>query len=341
MLLEKINSPEDLKKLDLKKLGTLAGEIREFLIKSVSETGGHLASNLGVVELTMALHYCFTVPRDKIVWDVGHQAYTHKILTGRKDKFDSLRKFNGLSGFPNPNESEYDSFNAGHSSTSIAAAIGLAKARDLSNANYNVIAVLGDGALTGGMAYEALNNAGRNNTKLCIILNDNQMSISKNVGAMSNYLNELITAQKYMDTKNSIQTKLTRSSGGNKLYGVLDKTKDSLKNFLMPTSMFEQLGIKYVGPIDGHDLPKLIHVLNRIKRINRPVLLHVITKKGKGYEPAEKAPSIYHGVSKFDPETGIKAAVNKKQTYSDVFGDELVKIATENKKVCAVTAANP
>lgn len=341
MYLEKVNSPEDLKKLDLKKLEVLAGEIREFLIKSVSETGGHLASNLGVVELTMALHYCFSVPRDKIVWDVGHQAYTHKILTKRKDKFDTLRKINGLSGFPNPSESEYDSFNAGHSSTSIAAAMGLAKARDLNNGNYNVIAVLGDGAMTGGMVYEALNNAGRNNTKLCIILNDNQMSISKNVGAMSNYLNELITAQKYMQTKSNIQNKLSKSARGNRLYDVLDKTKDSLKNFLMPSSMFEQLGIKYVGPIDGHDLPKLIHVLNRIKRINRPVLLHVITKKGKGYAPAENAPSIYHGVGKFNPETGIKLNQNKKLTYSDAFGDELVKLAAENSKICAVTAAMP
>lgn len=341
MYLEKINSPEDLKKLDLKKLEVLAGEIREFLIKSVSETGGHLASNLGVVELTMALHYCFTVPRDKIVWDVGHQAYTHKILTKRKDRFDSLRKLNGLSGFPNPSESDYDSFNAGHSSTSIAAAMGLAKARDLSNANYNVIAVLGDGAMTGGMVYEALNNAGRNNTKLCIILNDNQMSISKNVGAMSNYLNELITAQKYMQTKSNIQNTLSKSVGGNKIYDVLDKTKDSLKNLLMPTSMFEQLGIKYVGPIDGHDLPKLIHVLNRVKRISKPVLLHVITKKGKGYIPAENAPSTYHGVGKFNPETGVKPNANKKLTYSDVFGDELVKLAAEDSRICAVTAAMP
>ncbi len=341
MYLEKINSPEDLKKLDLKKLEVLAGEIRNFLIKSVSETGGHLASNLGVVELTVALHYCFTVPRDKIVWDVGHQSYTHKILTKRKNLFNSLRKLNGLSGFPNPSESDYDSFNSGHSSTSIAAAMGLAKARDLSNLNYNVIAVLGDGALTGGMAYEALNNAGRNKTKLCIILNDNQMSISKNVGAMSNYLNELITAQKYMQTKSNIQNRLTKSTGGNMLYDVLDKTKNSLKNFLMPTSMFEQLGIKYVGPIDGHDLPKLIHVLNRVKKINRPILLHVITKKGKGYKPAEDEPSVYHGVGKFNPDIGINSNVNKKITYSDVLGDELVKLAAENKKICAVTAAMP
>lgn len=339
MYLEKINSPEDLKKLNIDKLEILADEIRNFLIESVSETGGHLASNLGVVELTLAMHYCFSVPRDKIVWDVGHQAYTHKIITGRKDRFGTLRKIDGLSGFPNPKESNYDSFNAGHSSTSIAAAIGLATARDLMGSDYNVLAVLGDGAMTGGMVYEALNNAGRNNTKLCIILNDNQMSISKNVGAMRNYLNELITAQKYMKTKSSISYVLRKSPGGKKLYGVLDKTKYSLKNFLMPTSMFEQLGIKYVGPIDGHDLSKLIHVLNRIKRINRPVLLHVITKKGKGYELAEKDPSIYHGVGKFNPEKGVEINANKKPTYSDIFGAEIVKLGAENNKICAITAA--
>lgn len=341
MYLEKINSPEDLKKLDLKKLNKLAEEIRSFLIKSVSETGGHLASNLGVVELTLALHYCFTCPRDKIVWDVGHQAYTHKILTKRKNEFKGLRKLDGISGFPNTRESEYDSFNAGHSSTSIAAAIGLAKARDLSGSNYNVVAVLGDGAMTGGMVYEALNNAGRDNTKLCIILNDNQMSISKNVGAVSNYLNELITAQKYVDTKSSIQKKLQQSKGGHVVYDVLNKTKNSLKNFLIPTSMFEQLGIKYVGPIDGHDLPKLIHVLNRVKRLNKPVLLHVITKKGKGYEPAENEPSVYHGVGKFDPKVGIKPVSNKKPTYSDVFSNEIVKMAADDNKICAITAAMP
>lgn len=341
MYLEKINTPEDLKKLDLKKMEVLAGEIREFLIESVSETGGHLASNLGVVELTLALHYCFSCPKDKIVWDVGHQAYTHKILTKRKDGFKSLRMIDGLSGFPNTSESNYDAFNAGHSSTSIAAAMGLAKARDLSGENYNVMAVLGDGAMTGGMVYEALNNAGRDKTKLCIILNDNQMSISKNVGAMSNYLNELITAQKYMNTKTSIQQKLSKSDFGNVIYDILNKAKDSLKNFLMPSSMFEQLGIKYVGPIDGHDLSKLVHVLNRIKRINKPVLLHVITKKGKGYTYAEDEPSVYHGVGKFNPDEGVKTKVGKAPTYSDVFGNEMLKLAGENNKICAITAAMP
>ncbi len=341
MYLEKINSPEDIKKLDIKKLNILAAEIREFLIKSVSETGGHLASNLGVVELTMAIHYCFSCPRDKIVWDVGHQAYTHKILTKRKDGFKNLRKYKGMSGFPNVKESDYDSYNAGHSSTSIAVAMGLAKARDLSNHNYNVLAVLGDGAMTGGMVYEALNNAGRENTKICIILNDNQMSISKNVGAMRNYLNEIITAQKYMDTKTSIQRKLSQTAGGSMIYSVLNKTKGSIKNFLMPGSMFEQLGIKYVGPIDGHDLPKLIHVLNRIKKINKPVLLHVVTQKGKGYEPAEMEPSLYHGVGPFNYKTGIMPSVNRKITYSDVFGEEIVKLASYNKKICAITAAMP
>ena len=341
MYLEKINSPEDIKKLDFKKLNILAEEIREFLINSVSETGGHLASNLGVVELTMAIHYCFSCPRDKIVWDVGHQAYTHKILTRRKDYFKTLRKYKGLSGFPNPNESDYDSFNAGHSSTSIAAAMGLAKARDLAGLNYNVLAVLGDGALTGGLVYEALNNAGRENTKICIILNDNQMSISKNVGAMRNYLNDIIMTQKYMNTKSTIEKALTNSPTGAMLYSVLYKTKGSLKNILMPGSMFEQLGIKYFGPIDGHDLPKLIKAFNRVKKINKPVLLHIVTKKGKGYKPAEDGPSVYHGVAPFNPKIGIIQSQNKKITYSDIFGEELLKLANENKKICAITAAMP
>lgn len=343
MYLEKINSPEDVKKLSIDKLDILAGEIREFLVNSVSHTGGHLASNLGVVDLTIAMHYCFCCPRDKFVWDVGHQAYTHKILTGRKDEFDTLRKLDGLSGFPKTNESKYDSFNTGHSSTSIAAAIGLAKARDLMGHTYNVVSVIGDGAMTGGMAYEALNNVGRDHTKLIIVLNDNQMSISENVGAMSKYLSELILTQKYMNAKSGLQKKLkSMPVGGEQIYNLLYKSKGSLKNAIMPeNSMFEHLGIKYVGPIDGHDIKRLINVFNRAKKINIPVLIHVITKKGKGYEPAEIMPSVYHGVGKFDAKVGVLPNHSKKVTYSEVFSKKMLEMAARNNKICAITAAMP
>lgn len=343
MYLEKINSPEDVKKLTIDKLDILASEIREFLINSVSHTGGHLASNLGVVDLTIAMHYSFCCPRDKFVWDVGHQAYTHKILTGRRDEFDTLRKLDGLSGFPKTNESKYDSFNTGHSSTSIAAAIGLAKARDLSGDNYNVVSVIGDGAMTGGLAYEALNNVGRDKTKLIIVLNDNQMSISENVGAMSKYLSELIITQKYVNAKSGIQKKLNELPvGGKQLYNLLYKSKGTLKNAIMPeNSMFEYLGIKYVGPIDGHDIKRLVNVFNRVKRLEMPVIIHVITKKGKGYTPAETKPSIYHGVGKFDAKVGVVEDTNKKKTYSDIFGEKILSLATKNSRVCAITAAMP
>ncbi len=343
MYLEKINSPEDIKKLSIDKLSILAGEIREFLVNSVSHTGGHLASNLGVVDLTIAMHYCFSCPRDKFVWDVGHQAYTHKILTGRKDEFDTLRKLDGLSGFPKTNESKYDSFNTGHSSTSIAAAIGLARARDLMGHSYNVVSVIGDGAMTGGLAYEALNNVGRDHTKLIIVLNDNQMSISENVGAMSKYLSELILTQKYMNAKSEVQKKLNNMPvGGKQIYNLLYKSKGSLKNAIMPeNSMFEYLGIKYVGPIDGHDIKRLVNVFNRAKKLNMPVLIHVMTKKGKGYEPAETLPSVYHGVGKFDAKVGVLPNYNKKETYSDVFGRKIIEMAAKNNKICAITAAMP
>lgn len=343
MYLEKINSPEDIKKLTIDKLDILADEIRKFLIDSVSKTGGHLASNLGAVDLTIAMHYCFCCPRDKFVWDVGHQSYTHKILTGRKQEFDTLRKLDGLSGFPKSNESKYDAFNTGHSSTSIAAAIGLAKARDLLNHTYNVVSVIGDGAMTGGLAYEALNNVGRDKTKLIIILNDNQMSICENVGAMSEYLSELILTQKYMNAKSGVEKSLKKLPiGGEQIYNVLYKSKGTLKNAIMPgNSMFEHLGIKYVGPIDGHDIKRLVNVLNRAKKINGPVLIHVITKKGKGYEPAEIMPSIYHGVGEFDTKVGILPKIDKKETYSDVFGRKLLEMATRNNKICAITAAMP
>lgn len=342
MYLEKVNYPEDLKKLELKKLPILSEEIRKFLINSVSMTGGHLASNLGVVELTVAMHYCFNCPKDKIVWDVGHQAYTHKILTGRKEDFTTLRKMNGLSGFPRIGESKYDTFSTGHSSTSIAVALGIAKARDLKCQNYNVLAVIGDGAMTGGLAYEALNNACKTNTKMVIILNDNQMSISPNVGAMSQYLNDLRTTQRYLNAKSDIQHKLNSMPVvGKPIYNFLDKTKNTVKNTIMPNNLFEALGIRYIGPVDGHDIEQLVHVFNRVKNLKGPVLVHILTKKGKGYEPAEKNPSIYHGVSKFDKEVGVVQNPVTKKTYSKIFGEKLLLMSTYNKKICAITAAMP
>lgn len=340
--LEKIKSPEDLKKLSVDELEILAKEIRRFLVSSISKTGGHLASNLGVVELTIAMHYCFDCPKDKFIWDVGHQAYTHKILTGRGDKFSTLRKYGGLSGFPKTEESPYDAFNTGHSSTSISAALGLAKARDLLNEDYNVVSVIGDGSMTGGLVYEAMNNAGRNNTKLLIILNDNQMSISKNVGAMSKYLSELRTAPKYLEAKNDIYKFFDNIPVvGGKVNKVLEKAKEGIKYALVPNIMFEQLGIKYIGPIDGHDIGKLINVINRTKAMKQPVLLHVITKKGKGYKNAEKNPSAFHGVSCFDVKTGEATKAKNGETYSEVFGKTMVRLADKNKKVTAITAAMP
>ena len=342
MYLEKVNYPEDLKKLDLKKLPILSDEIRNFLINTVSETGGHLSSNLGVVELTVALHYCFNCPKDKIVWDVGHQSYTHKILTGRKEEFSTLRKMNGLSGFPRISESEYDTFSTGHSSTSIAVALGMAKARDLKHQSYNVLAVIGDGAMTGGLSYEALNNACKSNTNVIIILNDNQMSISPNVGAMSQYLNNLRTTQKYLNAKNDIQNKLNNMPiVGKPIYTFLDKTKNTVKHTIIPNNIFEALGLRYIGPIDGHDITQLVHVFNRIKNLKGPVLVHIMTKKGKGYEPAETNPSVYHGVSKFDKSIGVTTNPVNPKTYSKILGEKLLLMSAYNKKICAITAAMP
>ncbi len=340
--LDKINSPEDLKKLEVKKLDKLAEEIRAFLVNSISKTGGHLASNLGVVELTIALHYCFNCPKDKIIWDVGHQAYTHKILTGRKNEFVSLRKLDGLSGFPQIKESPYDSFTTGHSSTSISAALGIATARDIKGESFNVAAVIGDGAMTGGLVYEAMNNAGRSNTKMLIVLNDNQMSISENVGAMSRYLSELRTAEKYMDAKTDIKKTLDKVPViGHSLTNFVGMTKEGIKHTLMPNIMFEQLGLKYIGPVDGHDIKKLVHILNKIKKINAPVLLHVITQKGRGYKPAETSPSKYHGVGRFEVETGKMLTSAVRDTYSDIFSKKLIRLAREDKRICGITAAMP
>lgn len=340
--LDKINSPKDLKKLDMHALDVLAGEIREFLVQSVAKTGGHLSSNLGVVELTLALHYCFSCPRDKFVWDVGHQAYVHKLLTGRKKDFATLRQLDGMSGFPRPSESECDAFNAGHSSASVSAALGIANARDLRGESYNVVAVIGDGAMTGGMAYEALNNVGQLKTKMLIVLNDNQMSISPNVGALSNYLNQLRLTPQYNTKKENVKRTLQKVPViGGGVSNFIGKTKESIKYSILPSVMFEQLGLTYIGPVDGHDVKKLIQIINSIKKYDKPVLLHVITHKGRGYAPAEKNPSKFHGVGKFDPETGELLAKSGRITYSKVFGKKLVQLAAKHKEICAITAAMP
>ena len=344
-ILDGINSPNDLRRLDSKKLNILAEEIREFLINSVSNTGGHLASNLGVVDLTIALHRVFDTKKDRIVWDVGHQCYTHKILTGRKDGFAQLRRFGGMSGFPKSEESEHDCFNTGHSSTSISAALGLAAARDLRGERHSVVAVIGDGSLTGGLAYEGLNNAGRISSNLIVILNDNEMSISRNVGGMSAYLNKMRSNPSYFKAKKEIGEFLHKiPKVGSSIAVKLQKTKDGIRHILVNNSIFEELGFTYFGPLDGHDLEGLTEVLTMAKRIEGPVLLHIFTKKGKGCDYAEKSPEKYHGIGSFDASTGIgiqnKSSV-KRLSSSAVFGAKLVELASVNKSVTAITAAMP
>ncbi|WP_315074579.1 1-deoxy-D-xylulose-5-phosphate synthase [uncultured Clostridium sp.] len=339
-LLDKLNFPEDLKKLNENDYKLLSDEIREFLIDSVSKTGGHLASNLGVVELTLSLFKAFNFDRDKIVWDVGHQSYVYKVLTGRKDKFKKLRQFDGMSGFPKRNESKYDYFDTGHSSTSISAALGIARARDLKRENYNVISVIGDGALTGGMAIEALNDVGFRKTNLIIILNDNQMSISKNVGGLSRYLNKLRIAPGYNKLKTDIHASLDTSNLGKNIAGKISKVKDSIKQLVVPSMFFENLGIKYIGPIDGHDINAMTDVFLKAKEVNGPVIIHVLTQKGKGYASAEESPSKYHAVGPFDLESG-ELNVSPKNNYSKAFGKSLVNIAAQDEKVVAITAAMP
>lgn len=340
-LLDKIKSPDDIRNLDNKSLMILAEEIREFVIQKVSKTGGHLASNLGVVELTLAIHSVYNLPDDKIIWDVGHQTYIHKILTGRKNAFDSLRQYGGLSGFPKRKESMYDFFETGHSSTSISAALGASRARDIKGEKYNVVAVIGDGALTGGMALEALNDAGDSNTNITVILNDNQMSISRNVGGLSTYLSKLRTEPAYSRFKENVESMLKRIPGvGKSVARTLEKMKDTLKYFIMPEMLFEDIGFTYLGPINGHNIEDLKMVLERSKKMKGPVLIHVKTKKGKGYELAEEAPERYHAMGIFDIETG-ELLSKSKMTYSDVFGDEIIKVAENNSKVVAITAAMP
>ncbi len=341
-LLEKINSPQDIKGLDIAGLEQLAGEIRSYMLQVVSRTGGHLAPNLGVVELTLALHYVFDSPADQLVFDVGHQSYIHKILTERRQAFASLRQYGGLSGFPKPSESPYDAFGTGHSSTSISAALGLAIARDLKGEQHHVVAVIGDGSMTGGLAYEALNNAGNLNKRLIVILNDNEMSISKNVGAMSEYLDKLRTGETYNWLKENIEEWLQGMDLGKDVLGALNRVKGSLKYLVTPGTVFEELGFKYFGPVDGHDLKALIGILTAAKKIKGPVLLHVLTKKGKGYSPAEANPAKFHGTGPFDLASGEKKAdPQAPPTYTEVFGRTLTDLARREEKIVALTAAMP
>ncbi|MEA4923935.1 MAG: 1-deoxy-D-xylulose-5-phosphate synthase [Syntrophomonadaceae bacterium] len=338
-VLERINLPLDLKQLTIAEMNVLAAEIRGVLIDSVAACGGHLASNLGVVELTIALHYVFDTPYDKIIWDVGHQSYTHKILTGRKERMNSLRQFGGLSGFPKHEESVYDVFNTGHSSTSISAALGMALARDIQKQKYAVVAVTGDGAMTGGMTYEALNHAGNEGRDLIVILNDNEMSISKNVGAMSSYLNRLRTDPSYSRTKEEVENVLTKIPGiGPNIARAAGRLKDTVKYLMVPGIWFEELGFTYVGPINGHDFNALIPMLKNARKMKGPVLIHTITEKGRGYEPARKNPDLFHGVGPFDIETGqqLKKAL---KTYTEIFGETMVDIAARDERVVAITAA--
>jgi len=341
-ILETINNPQQLKKLSFIQLRLLADEIRQLLICSVSKTGGHLAPSLGVVELTIAIHKIFNSPVDKIVWDVGHQAYVHKILTGRRNDFGTLRQFGGISGFPKRSESEHDSFGTGHSSTSISAALGMALARDIQGEKSNILAVIGDGSLTGGQAYEALNHAGNAGTNMIVILNDNEMSIAKNVGAMSEYLSKMRTEPKYTKVKKDIDFILRRIPAiGERVAKTVERLKDSLRYLLVPGELFEELGFTYVGPIDGHNLEILTEVLEKAKSMQGPILIHVLTCKGKGYKPAECNPGKFHGVGPYCIESGEVIKHGNIPTYTGVFGDTLVELAKRDSRIVAITAAMP
>ena len=342
MILEQINGPEELKALPPEDLKILAQEIRTFLIEKISHTGGHLASNLGVVELTIALFKTLNLPEDKVIWDVGHQSYTHKILSGRMAEFDELRQYGGLSGFPKRKESPYDSFDTGHSSTSISAGLGIALGRDIRGEDYRVVSVIGDGALTGGMAYEALNNAARMKKNFIIVLNDNKMSISENVGGMSRYLNGLRTGSGYNDLKKSVADALDRIPVvGTAMIDKIKRTKNSIKQLFIPGMLFENMGITYLGPVDGHNIQALCKVLREAQKLDHAVLVHVMTKKGKGYRPAEKNPSYFHGVGPFDIKTGQSLSSQKNPSYTDVFSRKLCQLGQEHPELVAVTAAMP
>ena len=338
-MLEKVNSLEDLKKLNIEDKKILAKDIRKYILEIVSKNGGHLASNLGVVELTIAIDSVFNLPEDKVVWDVGHQTYVHKILTGRKEEMKTLRTLNGIAGFPKTNESETDCFNTGHSSTSISAALGMARARDIENKNNSVIAVIGDGALTGGMALEALNDAGYSGTKMTVILNDNEMSISKNIGGMNMLLSKLRTKRTYTKSNISLKKIINKIPViGKPFVKIVQRIKRSIKQLIIPKMFFEDIGFRYLGPVDGHNIEELERMLKITKELDGPVLVHVLTKKGKGYKIAEENPDKYHATGPFDIETG-KTIGEKKKDYSKVFGDKLIKIAKENKKIVAITAS--
>lgn len=340
MLLDEIKGPNDIKKIEKEDYGILAEEIREFLIDRISECGGHLASNLGVVELTMALHLSLDLPDDKIVWDVGHQAYTHKILTGRKDEFNKLRKYGGISGFPKRRESDCDPFGTGHSSTSISAALGIASGFKIKHIDNTVAAVIGDGAFTGGMAYEALNNAAQLKRNFIIVLNDNNMSISENVGGFSAYLSQLRTADVYTELKSGVKNTLNKIPVlGEKIVHHVDKTKNSLKQLMVPGMLFENMGITYLGPIDGHNVSQMVKVFGEAKKLDHAVLVHVVTQKGKGYSYAEKRPSRFHGIEPFDRTTGELVTEKQKPGYTDVFSKNICTLAKENKQIVAITAA--
>ena len=341
MVLEKINQPNDIKSISREELPVLAQEIRSFLIAKLSVTGGHLASNLGVIELTMALHLTFSLPRDKIVWDVGHQSYTHKILTGRREGFDSLRKLGGLSGFPKREESACDVFDTGHSSTSVSAALGIAQARDLAGDDYSVCAVIGDGSFTGGMVYEALNNASRLKTNFIIVLNDNGMSISENVGGLSSYLSTIRTNDTYTSLKRAAEDMLRHSGGGEAAIRKIRGMKNNLKSILIPGSFFEQLGITYFGPIDGYNIDRMITVFQNARKVRGAVVVHVLTQKGRGYKPAERMPARFHGTGPFDIETGLPAKKKTKADWSDIFSTVMCKEGKKTPNLCAVTAAMP
>lgn len=339
--LDRINEANDIKKIEPEAYDALASEIRSFIIESVSEHGGHLASNLGVVELTMALHLCMDFPNDKLIWDVGHQAYTHKLLTGRKEDFSSLRTFGGMSGFPKHKESPCDAFDTGHSSTSISAALGYARARDLKGEDRTVVAVIGDGSMTGGMAYEALNNVSHLKSNMIIVLNDNKMSISENVGGLSKHLTALRTRESYMDFKIDVEKKLKQIPHvGDSVARGVKKSKDSIRQLFVKGGFFEDFGIKYIGPIDGHDIKEMVRVLNALKKLNEPVVMHVVTQKGRGYIPAEKNPSAFHGVGSFDIATGESLA-GKSVSYTSVFSKTICKLGKAHPDVVTICAAMP
>ena len=341
MLLDQIKQPNDIKKISPRDYPALAAEIREFLVDKISVTGGHLGSNLGAVELTMALHLVLNLPQDKIIWDVGHQSYTHKLLTGRREGFETLRKYGGMSGFPKRKESSCDCFDTGHSSTSISAGLGMVKARDLQGENYTVVSVIGDGSLTGGMAYEALNNAARLETNFIIILNDNNMSISENVGGVSKYLNNIRTSNAYLDVKDGIYDAIRNTKYGEPVVAGIRRAKNSLKQLVIPGMLFEDMGVTYLGPVDGHDTNALVRVIRETKRRKNAVLIHVLTKKGKGYAPAERHPARFHGAEPFDVATGVPLKKKMKANYTDIFSTVMMKLGQRNEKIVAITAAMP